>query len=100
MASSDSVQISTGMVADYGSSNVFASRQQHDQQYDEVSPVRKEHLGANRQYWRDMILGVNDGLISTFLLVAGVGGGGLSSRDILLTGIAGALAGAVSMCTY
>lgn len=59
--------------------------------------TREEHLGSSRQYWRDMILGVNDGLVSTFLLVAGVGGGGMPSRDILLTGIAGALAGAVSM---
>lgn len=42
--------------------------------------------------------GVNDGLVSTFLLVAGVAGGGLLSRQILLTAIAGALAGAVSMC--
>jgi VIT1/CCC1 family predicted Fe2+/Mn2+ transporter len=40
---------------------------------------------------------VNDGLVSTFLLVAGVAGGGLLSRDILLTAIAGAVAGAVSM---
>jgi hypothetical protein len=58
---------------------------------------RTEHLGKHRQYWRDMILGVNDGLISTFLLVAGVAGSGLSSTDILLTAIAGALAGVVSM---
>lgn len=57
-----------------------------------------QHLGGSRQYWRDIILGVNDGLVSTFLLVAGVAGGGLSSADILLTAIAGALAGAVSMC--
>ena len=56
-----------------------------------------EHLGKHRQYWRDMILGVNDGLISTFLLVAGVSGSGLNPTDILLTAIAGALAGAVSM---
>ena len=56
-----------------------------------------EHLGKHRQYWRDIILGVNDGLVSTFLLVAGVAGGGLHSVDILLTAIAGALAGAVSM---
>jgi VIT1/CCC1 family predicted Fe2+/Mn2+ transporter len=41
---------------------------------------------------------VNDGLVSTFLLVAGVAGGGLATTDILLTAIAGALAGAVSMC--
>jgi VIT1/CCC1 family predicted Fe2+/Mn2+ transporter len=45
-----------------------------------------------------MILGVNDGIISTFLLVTGVAGGGLSSKEILLTSIAGSIAGAVSMC--
>ena len=56
-----------------------------------------EHLGNERVYMRDAILGVNDGLISTFLLVTGVSGSGLSTRDILLTSIAGALAGAVSM---
>ncbi len=46
---------------------------------------------------RDVILGVNDGLVSTFLLVSGVVGGGLSATDVLLTGIAGAIAGAISM---
>jgi vacuolar iron transporter family protein len=46
---------------------------------------------------RDIILGVNDGLVSTFLLVAGVVGGGLSTTDVLLTGIAGAVAGMISM---
>lgn len=56
-----------------------------------------QHLGKHRQYWRDIILGVNDGLVSTFLLVAGVAGAGLTTRDILLTALAGALAGAVSM---
>jgi VIT1/CCC1 family predicted Fe2+/Mn2+ transporter len=66
---------------------------------DEGIPLAtSQHLGSSRQYWRDIILGVNDGLVSTFLLVAGVAGGGLSSTDILLTAIAGALAGAVSMC--
>ena len=58
----------------------------------------RDHNGDGRQYWRDIILGVNDGLVSTFLLVAGVRGGGMDSTDILLTAIAGAVAGAVSMC--
>ncbi len=63
-----------------------------------VLPLKKvEHLGGHRQYWRDIILGVNDGLISTFLLVLGVSGGGLSTTSTALTGISGALAGAVSM---
>ncbi|MBT8250878.1 MAG: VIT1/CCC1 transporter family protein [Acidimicrobiia bacterium] len=55
------------------------------------------HVGQSRQYWRDIILGVNDGLVSTYLLVAGVVGAGLESRTILLTAVAGAVAGAVSM---
>ena len=60
-------------------------------------PAFTEHLGSHRQYWRDIILGVNDGLVSMFLLVAGVVGGGMATRNILLTGVAGAIAGAVSM---
>jgi VIT1/CCC1 family predicted Fe2+/Mn2+ transporter len=60
-------------------------------------PAFTEHLGSHRQYWRDIILGVNDGLVSMFLLVAGVVGGGMATRSVLLTGVAGAIAGAVSM---
>lgn len=56
-----------------------------------------EHLGDSRQYWRDIILGVNDGLVSMFLLVAAVVGGGLDTAQVLLTGVAGAIAGAISM---
>jgi VIT1/CCC1 family predicted Fe2+/Mn2+ transporter len=55
------------------------------------------HIGESRQYWRDIILGVNDGLVSIFLLVVGVVGGGLDTDQVLLTAVAGALAGAVSM---
>lgn len=57
----------------------------------------RPHIGDSRQYIRDIILGVNDGLVSTFLLVAGVVGGGLASSQVLLTAIAAAIAGAVSM---
>ena len=55
------------------------------------------HIGETRQYWRDIILGVNDGLVSIFLLVVGVVGGGLDTGPVLLTALAGALAGAISM---
>ncbi len=55
------------------------------------------HIGESRQYWRDIILGVNDGLVSMFLLVVGVVGGGLATGQVLLTAVAGALAGAISM---
>lgn len=60
-------------------------------------PPYVEHLGSSREYWRDMILGVNDGLVSMFLLVAGVVGGALDTRTVLLTAVAGAIAGAISM---
>ena len=55
------------------------------------------HVGETRPYWRDVILGVNDGLVSILLLVAGVVGGGLTSEAVLLTASAGAIAGTISM---
>lgn len=55
------------------------------------------HIGALRQYVRDIILGVNDGLVSTFLLVSAVVGGGLTTTQVLLTGVSGAIAGMISM---
>ena len=61
------------------------------------SPPYREHLGPRSQYLRDIILGVNDGLVSMFLLVVGLVGGGLDSDVVLLAGLAGAFAGAVSM---
>ncbi len=63
---------------------------------EEIPPYR-EHQGAHRQYVRDIILGVNDGLVSTFLLVVAVVGGGLSTDGVLLAGVAAAIAGAISM---
>lgn len=55
------------------------------------------HVGTSRQYWRDIILGVNDGLVSMILLVAVVVGGRLSTTQVLLTAVGGAIAGAISM---
>ena len=46
---------------------------------------------------RDVILGVNDGLVSIFLLVVGVVGGGVSSEVVLLAALSAAFAGSVSM---
>lgn len=63
----------------------------------ESHPAHEDHLVKSRQYYRDMVLGVNDGLVSTFLLVAGVVGGGMNVEATLLTSISGAIAGAISM---
>ena len=60
-------------------------------------PQYEPHIGETRQYWRDIILGVNDGLVSMYLLVVGVVGGGLDPAQVLLTSLAGAVAGAISM---
>jgi VIT1/CCC1 family predicted Fe2+/Mn2+ transporter/rubrerythrin len=46
---------------------------------------------------RDIVFGMNDGLLSTFSLVAGVAGAAVSNRIVLLAGLAGAIAGAISM---
>ena len=46
---------------------------------------------------RAAVLGVNDGLVSNLSLVMGVAGAGIASSDILLTGLAGLIAGAGSM---
>jgi len=42
-------------------------------------------------------LGANDGLLSVYSLVMGVAGAGVAKREILVTGVAGLLAGALSM---
>lgn len=62
-----------------------------------IHPAHNEHLKRTRQYYRDMMLGVNDGLVSTLLLVAGVVGGGMGVKVVLLTAVSGAIAGAISM---
>jgi VIT1/CCC1 family predicted Fe2+/Mn2+ transporter len=47
--------------------------------------------------FRAAVFGANDGLVSNLALVLGVSGGGVSSQAILLTGLSGLLAGALSM---
>lgn len=57
-----------------------------------------EHHRSERAGWlRAAVLGANDGIVSTAALVVGVAAGGASARTVLATGIAGAVAGAMSM---
>src|SRR5581483_1987874 len=46
---------------------------------------------------RAAVLGANDGLVSNLSLIMGVAGAEASARSILLTGLAGLVAGACSM---
>lgn len=47
--------------------------------------------------FRAAVFGMNDGLVSNLALVLGIGAAGVSTGTILLTGMAGLLAGALSM---
>ncbi len=47
--------------------------------------------------FRAAVFGANDGLVSNLALVLGVSGGGVANSSVLLTGLAGLLAGALSM---
>ena len=81
----------------YTESTFLRPALEHRQSCSAHSEHYSEHFGKHRQYWRDILLGVNDGIVSTFLLVIGVSGGGLNSKQILLTAISSALAGSISM---
>ena len=54
-------------------------------------------LQTARHYIRELIYGSNDGIITTFAVVAGVSGGGLTLRVVLIIGAANLLADALSM---
>ena len=47
--------------------------------------------------FRAAVFGANDGLVSNLALVLGIGASGASTRTVLVTGLAGLLAGALSM---
>ena len=54
-------------------------------------------LAVARHYIGDVVYGANDGLITTFAVVAGVTGGGLSPRSMLIIGVANLFADGLSM---
>jgi vacuolar iron transporter family protein len=61
-------------------------------------PLHAERHVIDRIGWlRASILGANDGIVSTASLIAGVAAAGSSPSTILVTGIAGLVAGAMSM---
>jgi rubrerythrin len=62
-----------------------------------VAQLEGRHRSAGGNALRAAVLGANDGLVSNFSLVMGVAGAALVGRTILLTGLAGLLAGAISM---
>lgn len=62
-----------------------------------LARLEGRHRSAGGNALRAAVLGANDGLVSNFSLVMGVAGAELGASSILLTGMAGLLAGAISM---
>lgn len=58
---------------------------------------REEHRTDRIGWLRAAVLGANDGIVSVASLVAGVAAGGKPKGDVLLAGVAGLVAGAMSM---
>lgn len=63
----------------------------------DVARLEGRHRSAGGNALRAAVLGANDGLVSNLSLVMGVTGAAMNERTILITGIAGLLAGAGSM---
>jgi VIT1/CCC1 family predicted Fe2+/Mn2+ transporter len=59
----------------------------------------REHRDVSGGWLRPAVFGAMDGLVTNSSLIAGVGGGGGARAAIVLTGIAGLIAGAFSMAT-
>lgn len=61
------------------------------------APHAEQHRAGSGNALRAAVLGANDGLVSNLSLVMGVAGASLASEEILITGLAGLVAGAGSM---
>jgi vacuolar iron transporter family protein len=59
--------------------------------------IGHQHRDVSGGWLRPAVFGAMDGLVTNVSLIAGVGGGGLPSKTIVLTGLAGLAAGALSM---
>jgi len=58
----------------------------------------REHHRSHRTGWlRAAVLGANDGIVSTASLIIGVAAAGVSQQQVIIAGLAGLVAGAMSM---
>jgi vacuolar iron transporter family protein len=62
-----------------------------------LARLEGRHRGMGGNALRAAVLGANDGLVSNLSLVTGVAGAAMTAHAILVTGLAGLLAGACSM---
>ena len=62
-----------------------------------LAMLEGRHKATGGNALRAAVLGANDGLVSNLSLVMGVAGAALNNKTILITGLAGLLAGSISM---
>jgi VIT1/CCC1 family predicted Fe2+/Mn2+ transporter len=97
----EDLAIQAGNISDAGASEMWTRTASDERLH--IERIKKEVLGM--EGWemgggggvRDVIFGANDGLVSILALVAGVYGAITESHTILIAGMAGAIAGAISM---
>lgn len=94
-------QAEGGMAADENSHrrllNIISKHQSGGMEGSALAQIEGRHRAAGGNALRAAVLGANDGLVSNLSLVMGVAGAELSGPAILITGLAGLLAGAFSM---
>jgi VIT1/CCC1 family predicted Fe2+/Mn2+ transporter len=59
--------------------------------------IEHHHADVSGGWLRAATFGAMDGLVTNIALIAGVGGGGVGRQTLILTGVAGLVAGAISM---
>jgi VIT1/CCC1 family predicted Fe2+/Mn2+ transporter len=62
-----------------------------------VTVAEHHHADVSGGWLRAATFGAMDGLVTNIALIAGVGGGGVDRHTLILTGVAGLVAGAISM---
>jgi VIT1/CCC1 family predicted Fe2+/Mn2+ transporter len=90
-----------GMAADESSHNRLltsvAATMKGGMEGGALAQLEGRHRAGGGNALRAAVLGANDGLVSNLSLVMGVAGAELNNSTILITGMAGLLAGAISM---
>jgi VIT1/CCC1 family predicted Fe2+/Mn2+ transporter len=90
-----------GMAADESSHNRLlssvAATMKGGMEGGALAQLEGRHRTGGGNALRAAVLGANDGLVSNLSLVMGVAGAELNNSTILITGLAGLLAGAISM---
>lgn len=74
--------------------SMAADERVHEEVVRGLAARGRNHISGT---FRAAVFGANDGLVSNLALVLGVGATGVSTQFVLVTGIAGLLAGALSM---